>query len=54
MITYNTGLFEAIGLGVVSDPPSRDARRDAIINELKSPANDADVVCLQEVKKTQV
>lgn len=49
VITYNTGLFEAIGLGVVPDPPSRDARRDAIINELKSPANDADVICLQEV-----
>ena len=49
VITYNAGLYTAIGLGVVPNPPSREARRDAIIAELNNPANDADCACIQEV-----
>ena len=51
MIIYNTALYQGIDLfGDVPNPPRREDRRDAIIRELKREENNADIVCLQEVR----
>ena len=55
IITYNLALFDALGFETLAKnpgiriPPSRETRRDAIIEQLKKPKNTADILCLQEV-----